>query len=62
MLRQLGVTSVRLMTNNPEKVAAMENAGIRVVERVSADVEAEPTFAKYLDVKREKMGHLTGPD
>ena len=60
MLKQLGVTSVRLMTNNPEKVAAMENAGVRVVERVPADVETEPTFAKYLDVKRVKMGHLTG--
>jgi len=60
MLKQLGVTSVRLMTNNPEKVAAMESAGVRVVERVSADVEPEPTFEKYLDVKREKMGHLTG--
>lgn len=58
ILRQLGVFAVRLMTNNPDKVAAMEDAGIRVAERVSAAVEAEPTFAKYLEVKREKMGHL----
>jgi len=58
ILKQLGVTAVRLITNNPDKVAAMETAGIRVVERVSAEVEAEPTFAKYLEVKREKMGHL----
>ncbi len=60
MLKQLDVSSVRLITNNPDKVAAMESAGIRVTERVPADVEAEPTFAKYLDVKREKMGHLAG--
>lgn len=60
ILKQLGVSAVRLMTNNPEKVAALENAGIRVVERVSAEVDAEPTFAKYLDIKREKMGHLLG--
>jgi GTP cyclohydrolase II len=58
ILRQLGVSAVRLITNNPEKVAAVENAGIRVVERVSAEVEPEPTFAKYLEIKREKMGHL----
>ena len=58
ILKQLDVTAVRLITNNPDKVAAMETAGIRVVERVSAEVEAEPTFAKYLEVKREKMGHL----
>ena len=39
VLKLLGVTGVRLMTNNPEKVAALESAGIRVVERVSASVQ-----------------------
>jgi GTP cyclohydrolase II len=57
-LKLLGVTSVRLMTNNPEKVAALESAGIAVVERVSAEVEPQETFERYLRTKREKMGHI----
>ena len=57
VLKLLGVSAVRLMTNNPEKVAALESAGIAVVERVSAEVEAQDTFAAYLKTKQEKMGH-----
>ena len=57
-LKLLGVAKVRLMTNNPEKVAAMESAGIAVVERVSAEVEPQDTFAAYLKTKHEKMGHI----
>ncbi len=60
MLKLLGVKSVRLMTNNPEKVEALVEAGIDVVERIAADVPSEPTFERYLQVKREKMGHLVG--
>ncbi len=58
MLRQLGVTEVRLISNNPDKVAALENAGIKVVERVSAEVEAYEHSENYLRTKKEKMGHL----
>jgi GTP cyclohydrolase II len=58
ILRLLGVDSVRLITNNPEKVAALEAAGITVTERLSAEVPAEPTSARYLQTKQEKMGHL----
>jgi GTP cyclohydrolase II len=58
ILKQLGVHAVRLITNNPEKVEALESAGIRVVERISAAVEPEETFERYLQVKREKMGHI----
>ena len=58
MLRQLGVTQVRLISNNPDKVAALENAGIQVVERVSADVEPYEHSEHYLRTKKEKMGHL----
>jgi GTP cyclohydrolase II len=58
ILRMLGVDSVRLITNNPEKVAALEAAGITVAERLSAEVPAEPTSARYLQTKQEKMGHL----
>ena len=58
ILRLLGVESVRLITNNPEKVAALEAAGIAVAERLSAEVPAEPASARYLQTKQEKMGHL----
>lgn len=60
ILKQLGISAVRLMTNNPEKVAALEAAGILVAERVSAAIPSEPTFERYLETKREKMGHLVG--
>jgi len=57
-LKLLGVPAVRLMTNNPEKVAALESAGIAVTERVSAEVEAQDSFERYLRTKQEKMGHI----
>lgn len=60
MLKLLEVPAVRLITNNPQKVAALEEAGIRVVERVSAEVPPEASFERYLKVKQEKMGHLLG--
>ena len=58
ILKQLGLTQVRLITNNPEKVEALQLAGIEVVERISAEVPSEPTNERYLQTKREKMGHL----
>ena len=58
ILKLMGVKAVRLITNNPEKVAARESAGITVTERISAEVPTEATFEKYLQTKREKMGHL----
>jgi GTP cyclohydrolase II len=58
VLKLLGVPAVRLITNNPAKVEALEQAGIKVVERISAEVPAEPTNERYLQTKREKMGHL----
>ena len=60
VLLSLGVRAVRLITNNPEKVQALESFGIEVVERISAEVEAQPTFERYLQTKRDKMGHLVG--
>jgi GTP cyclohydrolase II len=59
VLKQLGVKQARLMTNNPEKVAALENAGIAVTERVSAEVEPQESFERYLKTKHEKMGHIS---
>ena len=62
MLHELRVPAVRLLTNNPEKVAALERAGIAVVERIPAVVPVEHSFEHYLDVKRDKMGHLFAAD
>jgi GTP cyclohydrolase II len=58
ILKLLKVTSVRLITNNPEKVEALESDGIRVVERISAEVEPLDSFERYVQVKQEKMGHI----
>jgi len=64
VLKLLGVTSVRLMTNNPAKVSALESAGIKITERVSAEVAAQESFAGYVRTKQEKMGHIqdSAPD
>src|SRR5688572_24371947 len=58
ILRAFGITSVRLLSNNPDKVAALENAGIRVVERVPCEVESHTQSEQYLKTKKEKLGHL----
>lgn len=58
MLRALGVTSVRLMTNNPAKVAALEAAGIPVEERVPHEAGRSVHNRGYLATKRDLMGHL----
>lgn len=60
ILKLLRIPAVRLMTNNPEKVAALELAGVRVAERISAVVPSAPSNEFYLQTKREKMGHLVG--
>jgi GTP cyclohydrolase II len=58
VLKALGLKSVRLLSNNPQKVAALENAGIKVVERVPCEIEPTATSERYLNTKREKLGHL----
>jgi len=58
MLRALGVDRVRLLTNNPAKVAGLAAAGIDIVERVAHHMPASPHNADYLAVKRGKSGHL----
>lgn len=60
ILRYLGVFSVRLMTNNPEKLRAVESADICITERISAEVLVGPHAARYFATKRDKMGHLIG--
>jgi GTP cyclohydrolase II len=58
ILRYFGVKEVRLLSNNPDKVAALESAGIRVVERAPLVVPPLETTAEYLKTKRDKLGHL----
>jgi 3,4-dihydroxy 2-butanone 4-phosphate synthase/GTP cyclohydrolase II len=58
MLRDLGVSRVRLMTNNPEKVAGLARMEIEVMERVPLVVPATAQNGHYLEVKQRKMGHL----
>jgi GTP cyclohydrolase II len=58
ILRALGVNRIRLLTNNPNKVAGLEQAGVIVVERVGHHMPANPHNADYLATKRRKSGHL----
>jgi GTP cyclohydrolase II len=58
ILRYFGLSAVRLLSNNPEKVQAVENAGVRVVERVPCLADVVDTREAYLRTKKEKMGHL----
>jgi GTP cyclohydrolase II len=58
ILKSLGVSQVRLLSNNPDKVLALERAGIRVVERVPCEVVASAHAEEYLRTKKDKLGHL----
>jgi GTP cyclohydrolase II len=62
ILRFLGLSAVRLMSNNPEKVQAVEQAGVRVAERVPCIVAPVESTEDYLRTKREKLGHLFDQD
>lgn len=58
ILKALNVSQVRLLSNNPDKVAALENGGIKVVERVPCEVSPTLHAEDYLRTKKEKLGHL----
>lgn len=58
ILFDLGLCQVRVMSNNPDKLDALEKAGLEIVERVPIEVESEQPAAHYLRTKKEKMGHL----
>ena len=58
VLRDLGLTKVRAVTNNPDKLRAMQEGGLAVVERVSLDIETTSDAAFYLSTKKVRMGHL----
>jgi GTP cyclohydrolase II len=58
MLKLLGQDRIRLLTNNPEKVAGLEASGVAVAERVAHQLPANPHNARYLDTKRDRTGHV----
>ena len=60
ILEALGLKQIRLITNNPEKIAVLERSGLDVLERVKSSVRVSSDAASYLEVKRSKLGHLTG--
>src|ERR1051326_5088666 len=58
VLKQLGLCKIRLMSNNPDKSAALEKSGLEIVERLKIEVEPHEVTRNYLKTKKEKMGHL----
>jgi len=58
VLRQFGVSRVRLMSNNPDKIEALQTAGIGVAERVPIEIQPSDSTTKYLKTKKAKLGHL----
>jgi 3,4-dihydroxy 2-butanone 4-phosphate synthase/GTP cyclohydrolase II len=58
ILFDLGLCKVRVMSNNPDKIQALEEAGLQIVERVPIEVDAQQPAAHYMKTKKEKLGHL----
>ncbi len=58
ILRELGVKKIKLLTNNPDKIAQLEKLGIEVAERVPLEIAPNGFDDNYLKVKKDKMGHL----
>lgn len=60
ILKDLGLSSIRLITNNPEKITGLEGHGLRITRRIPVPVRCHPANLRYLRTKRDKMGHLLG--
>ena len=58
ILKDLGISKVRLLSNNPHKVKSLKQAGLKTVERVPLEISPRLSTARYLKTKKEKMGHL----
>src|SRR6266404_3784209 len=58
ILADLGLKTIRLLTNNPRKVVGLEGYGLEIVEQVPIKVKPNPHNLRYLNTKREKLGHL----
>jgi len=58
ILRDLGVRKMKLLTNNPKKIVGLEGYGLKVTDRMSVEMEPDPENLKYLQCKKDKMGHM----
>jgi 3,4-dihydroxy 2-butanone 4-phosphate synthase/GTP cyclohydrolase II len=58
ILRDLGLSRLRVLSNNPEKIRALEEGGFEIVERVALEVQQAESSLRYMRTKKEKMGHL----
>ena len=58
----MGLTTIRLMTNNPAKRAGLEGYGLKIVERVPLQVESNEYNKGYMKIKKTKMGHILNED
>ena len=58
ILKDLGITKIKLMTNNPSKIEGLKEYGINVAERVPLIIKANDIDEQYLKVKKEKMEHM----
>ncbi len=58
ILRDLGLTTIRLLTNNPRKIVGLEGYGLKIIERVPMEIPASARNRRYLETKRDKLGHL----
>jgi 3,4-dihydroxy 2-butanone 4-phosphate synthase/GTP cyclohydrolase II len=58
ILRDLGLSKIRLLTNNPKKVVGLGGYGLDIIERVPLEMSSTPDNQRYLQTKRDKLGHL----
>jgi len=58
ILRDLGLTRIRLLTNNPRKLVGLDGHGLEITERVPIQIKSRPDNQFYLETKQKKMGHL----
>jgi 3,4-dihydroxy 2-butanone 4-phosphate synthase/GTP cyclohydrolase II len=62
ILVDLGVQKIRLITNNPKKIVGLVGYGLEITERIPVEIQPNPNNARYLETKRDKLGHLISRD